>query len=320
MFKAVITGDWHIKGVNPLARKDNFLEAVTRKIYEAYDIARQMKANVIICPGDVFDSPGTALGTIAELGCLLSLAPCPVLAIPGNHDIWGHNPGSKPRTPYGLLARLGLIWDLTDEPYDGDRKVCITGHGYNTETDTPLGKEQFNPPQFEEPTIHVVHSMLLTQAPGFDMRHTLIDDVVTSAKVIISGHYHTGWGIVAREDGTLFINPGALSRTSAHVEEMQRRVQVCVLTVDGGTYSAELVPLRSALPGPEVLSREHIEAETDRNERLEKFLALLAKEGAQKFMEVRDIIEDIAAREELPEEVKAEALKRIGDARERLGV
>jgi exonuclease SbcD len=163
--------------------------------------------------------------------------------------------------------------------------------------------------------------MLLDKQPGFDMRHTLISEVKTSAQVIISGHEHTGFGVVRREsDGILFINPGALCRLSAHVAEIERTIQVALLTVENGQATAELIPLKSARPGHEVLSREHIEAAAERESRIEEFLKLLASEGEAKFLEVREIVEDIAARENLPEAIKAEALRRIGEARERLGV
>jgi exonuclease SbcD len=97
-------------------------------------------------------------------------------------------------------------------------------------------------------------------------------------------------------------------------------VHVALLTVEDGKCEAELIPLKCAAPGHEILSRQHLEAEAERNDRLEKFLGLLASEGESKFLEVREIVENIAAREQLPGEVKAEALKRIGEARERLGV
>lgn len=348
MFKAIACGDIHYRGTNPRARLDDFQEALNRKLFEIYDIAKQHKADVIIQTGDLFDSPGTALGTIAELGTILQLAPCPILTISGNHDIWAGNPGSKYRSPYGLLARLGLLWDLGEEQFeasytkssctgtDGPFNLFITGHGFTVETDTELGRGQFMPPG--DPAnapcsnpffIHVVHSMLMDRSPGFEMRHTLISQVETTAQIIISGHEHIGFGIKrreSREDGVLFINPGALCRLSAHHEEIARQVQVALLTVHGNKKGggaeceAELIPLKSAAPGHEVLSRAHLEAEVERNSRLEKFLALLASEGESKFLEVREIVEDIAAREQLPGEVKAEALKRISEARERLGV
>lgn len=331
MRKFIITGDIHYKGTNPRARLDNYPEAITSKIREVFDIAKRIGADAIIVPGDLFDSPNMAWGTVAEFAALLQTSPCRILAIPGNHDIYGGNPASKLRTPYGLLARLGLIWDLTEEPHEictgstlGDLKgIAITGHSFTVDTDTEAGKYQFMPPPHEREwngvSIHVVHSMLMDHPPGFEMRHTLISQVETTANVIISGHEHTGFRIMRRPDGVLFINPGALGRLTAHVSEIERQVQVAILTVDDdGKCSAELVPLQSALPGDKVLSREHIEQAAARNEKLDEFLSLLASEGESKFLEIRDIVEDIAARENIPARVKEEALARIGKAREQL--
>lgn len=328
MAKFIVTGDLHYRGVNPRSRLDNFKEALSRKLYEVYDLAGRHSVKAIIIPGDIFDGPSPGWGTATELGMILQAAPCPVLVIPGNHDIWAGNPGSKYRTPFGMLAKLGIMWDLTEEPFKiKDREVfniAVTGHGFTVETDTELGKQQFIPPtpmeEWKGIFVHIVHSMLMDHSPGFDIRHTLISQVKTTAQVIISGHEHIGFGIKRRDDGVLFINPGALCRLSAHHAEMERLIQVALLTVENGQADAELIPLKSAAPGHEILSRTHLEAEAERSERLERFLSLLASEGESKFLEVREIVEDIAARENLPGEVKNEALKRIGKAREKLGV
>ena len=325
MAKFIVTGDWHFRGVNPRARVDNFKESLIRKIHDVYALARKHQADAIIVPGDLFDSPGTAWGTAAELAVLLKAAPCPVLTIPGNHDLWAGNPGSKHRTPYGFLAALGIINDLSSNGYVDSHiyPTLVTGHGFTIETDTANGKGQFTPSgEYTQSYfhIHVVHSMLMDQSPGFDMRHTLISQVETTAQVIISGHEHIGFGIKRRDDGVLFINPGALARLSAHHAEIERQIHVALLTVENGKADAELIPIKAALPGHEVLSREHLEAEASRNEMLERFLALLSSEGESKFLEVREIIEDISLRENIPAEVKADALRRIGAAREELGV
>ena len=329
--KFLVIGDVHFRGVNPRARLDNYMEAIINKIYEVYELARKHKTEAIICPGDLLDSPGAMWGTVAELASILQQAPCTFLCIHGNHDVWAGNAGSKHRTPFGFLARLGIIRDISEEPYEYGNDVVVSGHGFNIETDTELGKGQFIPPRRAMQTaegiidtdnffIHVVHSMLMDHSPGFEMRHTLISQVETKAQVIISGHEHIGFGIKHREDGVLFINPGALCRLSAHAAEIERKVSVALLTINSvNDYSAEIIPLKSALPGHEVLSREHLENEAEREGRLNKFLDLLASEGESKFLEVREIIEDIAARENLPGEVQAEALQRIGRAREELG-
>jgi len=325
MFKAIVTGDLHFRGTNPRARLDNFQEALSAKLLETIHLARDHKADCIIIPGDVFDGPSTSWGVVADLIQILKTAPCPILSIHGNHDIYGGNVISKHRTPYGLLSKIGFLWDVEESEFNGSENVIVTGCGFDTNTDTktPEGMQQFSPRIWVDGAfqIHVVHSMLLNRDPGFDMRHTLISQVQTTAQVIVSGHEHTGYGIVRREsDGVLFINPGALCRLSAHVAEIERPVQVVLLTVENDQATAELIPLKSARPGHEVLSREHIEAAAERESRIDEFLKLLASEGEAKFLEVREIVEDIAARENLPEAIKAEALRRIGEARERLGV
>lgn len=322
MFKAIVTGDLHYRGTNPRSRLDNFQEALGAKLLEVMFLAREHKADCIIIPGDIFDGPSTSWGVVADLIQILKSAPCPVLSIHGNHDIYGGNVISKHRTPYGLLSKIGFLWDVEDSEFDGEG-VLITGHGFTVETDTEAGMRQFSPRTGINGVcgIHVVHSMLLDRYLGFDIRHTLISQVKTSAQVIISGHEHTGFGIVKREnDGVLFINPGALCRLSAHVAEIERTIQVALLTVENGQAAAELIPLKSARPGHEVLSREHIEAAAERESRIDEFLKLLASEGEAKFLEVREIVEDIAARENVPADVKQEALRRIGEAREKLGV
>ena len=327
-FRALIVGDIHFKGVNPRARLDNYLEAISTDLLETLDIARQHKVHAIIQSGDLFDGPNTAWNIVGELAYILQQSPCPFLAIHGNHDIFGGNAESKRRTPFGLLSRLGIIQDIEEQSSNLPGGFIITGCGFTTDTDTntPAGRQQFCP-EIQAPgsfNIHVVHSMLMDHAPGFDMRHTLISQVETDADVIVCGHLHTGFGngyVVKRDDGALFINPGALCRLSAHQAEIDRTVQVALLTVDGNTRQADvkLIPLKSAQPGHLVLSRGHLEAETERSERLDKFLALLASEGASKFLEVRDIVEDIAARENVDSKVKDEVLRRIGEAREKLG-
>ena len=325
MFKAIVTGDIHYRGTNPRARLDDFQEAISAKLLEVMFLAREHKADCILIPGDIFDGPSTSWGVVADLIQILKSAPCPVLSIHGNHDIYGQNPATRHRTPYGLLSKIGFLWDVEKSEFNGSENVIVTGCGFDTNTDTktPEGKAQFSPRIWVDGAfqIHVVHSMLLDRDPGFDMRHTLISEVKTSAQVIISGHEHTGFGIVRREsDRMLFVNPGALCRLSAHVAEIERPVQVALLTIEDGQAAAELIPLKSARPGHEVLSREHIEAAAERESRIEEFLKLLASEGEAKFLEVREIVEDIAARDNIPADVKQEALRRIGEARERLGV
>jgi exonuclease SbcD len=215
------------------------------------------------------------------------------------------------------VLRDGQITDLSTGV---SSSVITTGRGFDWEMDT-------HPGTYAAPTnsdIHMVHGMLVTSPLPYEIKHTLIKDVKTTARVTICGHEHLGFGIIKRDDGKWFINPGALCRESASEAEMQRQVQVAILEIKKNASSeedeikAELVPITCARPAEEVLSREHIEAQVLRKEKMGYFLELLGREGEGRFLDVREIVESIADHESLPESVKKEAMKRIAAAREEL--
>ncbi len=370
--KLLVTGDWHYRANPPRARKDDFQVTLNEKLQEVGDIARKHDADAIVVPGDVFDSPSPAYSTLTALERLVLSFDKQVFAVAGNHDEFGHSLESLDRTAYGHLAATGAIRDLQASPFEmGD--IAITGTGFSATTDTGVldyickGKCPLE--------VHVAHGMLLERSPGYDLRHTLIEDVAkhpNCPQVCIVGHEHLGFGVkrLPRKAGgeVVFINPGALVRLSAHPGEIERMPQVCLLEVysgvpptckrcdttlalgeraahcpgchstyyDLGQFEPEygppeiwglghpviettLIPLESARPGHEVLSRAHIEQAAERDAKMSEFLGLLASEGEAKFLDTQAIVEGIANAEGLPRPVVDEALRRIAEAREALG-
>ena len=335
--RIIVTGDLHFRMENPRSRKDNYFVSLLEKLGEACILAQEHCAYAVIIPGDIFDSANVGLSTIIELAFdlkrLQEAYGVPILAISGNHDLPAGNKAALGRTPYGLLSKLGHLRDIEKKPCMFSSSVNISGCGFDFKTDTEEGAHQFNAPDYGFKTakgvvlnegslrIHVVHSMLLASAPTFPMRHTLINQVETNADIIISGHYHEGFGIIRRKDGKLFINPGALCRLSASKAEMERTVQVALLTIRSKTdFDAKLIPLQSAQPAEEVLDREAIVEKVEHENWLDTFFDSLDKEGEVKFLGVREIVDSISSREKILPVVKEETLKRIGEAREKLGL
>ena len=345
MIKLLITGDIHYMHANPSARLDSYSEAVGTKLREVSELARRHAVEAVIIPGEIFNSPNVSIPTIIDLIKILKTFSCPVLTIPGSHDEYSHNIKTTYRSPYSLLYALEYThclqnssWIFTDieSSIDG----LITGHGFDADTDFDLSQYGMVPgdvgnftgicqtcPQKDGQLhpfyIHVAHGMLMDEDPGQIPRYTFVSRLTELPEelqphVLVCGHYH--FGLKLQKVGkTLIINPGAISRVKAHVKEMNRPIQVALLSINSPEdYHAEFISLETALPGEKVLSREHIEAEKEANAMMDEFLALLASEGESKFLEVRDIVEDIAARDNIPEAVKQEALERLGRARERV--
>ncbi|HHW26229.1 MAG TPA: hypothetical protein GXX23_02685 [Firmicutes bacterium] len=381
--KLLITGDWHYRSQNPVARLDDFQATLNAKLHEVGQIAYDYDVEAIIVPGDIFDSPNPAYSTLTALERIIKDNGRQVWAVPGNHDEHAHSLESLDRTAYGHLAATGMIRDLAMRPVVTGI-VTVTGTGFSTTTDTDvsdyLTKNTSNATQGCV-RIHVAHGMLLERSPGFELKHTLLEDVAKHPRcpdILVCGHEHLGFGVkrLPRAAGgeVVFINPGAVVRLSAHPGEMERTVQVCLLEVypgtlpechscgvallpenasslqDGDEYivtcpkcgnhsvvhyagwgppevwsigspvvDTTLIPLKSARPGHEVLSRDHLEAQADREAKMGQFLNLLSREGEAKFLDVQSIVEGIAKSENLPREVVDEALSRIAKAREALG-
>ncbi len=321
MIKILYFTDPHIRGNSPRARTDNFPEALKTKFRETFNLAAQNECDAVVCGGDLFDRPDTAYAVAGEFAEVLTECPVPLYVCPGNHEIYGYNLDTVPRTVLGFLDRVGVVWTLGRDPVliqKDEVTVALTGQGFHHDMDrspsdyqTGLGKVW--PGCYK---VHVVHGMLVEKPLPYEVAHTLVDEVQTDANVILSGHEHIGYGLKLRPDNVWFCNPGALGRISAKVEEIHRTVQVALFTFSLDGITAELIPLQCAQSGTEVLSRDHLVQLEEREERMSRFLSLLAAEGETKFLEVREIVDDIARREELPDSVRSEALNRLAAARE----
>lgn len=383
--KLLITGDWHYRSQNPVARLDDFQTTLNEKLREVGAIARREDVEAIIVPGDLFDSASPAYSTLTALEQIIREFGVPVWAVPGNHDEYAHSPESLDRTAFGHLVATGLVRNLSVDPVRSG-PVLVEGTGFSAATDSDVSDYLVRENNADIITVHVAHGMLLERPPGYEIRHTLLSEVAKHPKcpeVLVVGHEHLGFGVkrVPRVRGgeLVAINPGALARLSAHPGEIERTIQVCLLEVYPGTpprcqhcdapllleraehleaygpdfvsgsivvcprcsgttfvpdseygppevwdigspvIDTTLIPLQSARPGHEVLSREHLEAQADREAKMSEFLNLLAAEGETKFNDLQSIVEAIARSENLPREVVEEALRRIAAAREALG-
>lgn len=320
----LVVGDIHWRAVNPRARTDNYMEAIAAKLLEVFATAREHRCTAILSSGDLTDTAGLQLSTIGDLMEILRQAPCPVLEVPGNHDTWGANPDTLPRTPFGLLARGGWIQDVSRRPvrFGGDIPIVVTGHAYDAETD--LDPRQYAAPATEPGAIriHLAHGMLLRQSPGIPLRHTTLDQlagVPGLPEILICGHEHlTHW--VQRVDKALVLKPGALCRLTAHIEEIHRPIQVMLLTVADAGAQVQDITLQSAQLGSEILSRDHLTEAAEREDRLAEFLALLQDQGEMKFLNSLEMAEQLATEMQLPSAVVTEARARLTRAREELGV
>jgi exonuclease SbcD len=324
LIKLLFTGDWHIRGNNPRNRIDDYKAAVFKKLREVFHIAEVEQVLGIIMPGDVFDGIEVSIRLLLEVARLLNESPVNIYATLGNHDMEGYNTESWNRSSLKLLTLIcpkfvvcwtpeapqyfdspGAMKDVavTFIPYSG--RMDVDGYGYSPAVVCPKSIR-----------VHVAHGMLLDHDPPFD-RYTNIKTVQTEAHIVLTGHDHVGYGIFRRADGVIFCNPGSLTRKSASVAEMNRTVQVALVTVSDDNYDVKLIPLNSARPGEEVLDRTSIDAAKQREYTMDHFTATMRDAMGQRVaVNVESIIELISKQYDVEPEVVELALQQIAKQRE----
>ena len=163
----------------------------------------------------------------------------------------------------------------------------------------------------------MVHGMAVNRALHAEVPHTLVDHLWFDAvDVLLTGHYHAGFP-VQRRGGRYIVNPGALARINNHPSEIRRRPQVAVIEVEG-EIRVRILPLRCAAAGEGVGSFLHGEGDVPGREDGQLCQQIRAG-GNFRHLAVTDIIEEIAQLTGVEDEVRLEALARIGEVQERFG-
>jgi len=249
--------DTHIKSTTPGNRKDNFLEAVYRKLQEVTGLCHDLKVDYVIHGGDVFDNPHPDQTSWDLFQWFLKEIDCPLYCVAGNHDLIDQQLDSLQNAALGTLAGAKNIKLLQpgERVYLGNDNcvVQLSGQHYYEGMDQHKNSKDYIVKKKDcDLAIHVVHGMLLPKAFSDKVACTLISEVAaTEADFTLGAHAHLGYHETV--EGKFFLNPGALARLTNLKKELVRRPQVLFLDfTSSADYS--FIPLQSAQPGSEVMN------------------------------------------------------------------
>lgn len=315
--KLLFFTDTHIRGNTPKNRKDIFIDTVENKLLEITDIIKEYNIDFLLHGGDLFDRPDVSITIASKFAKILAKIQVPIYLISGNHDIYGHNPDTLNRTMLGLLDVLGVIRIIKNEDkiiLEKDNiRVQLTGQPYIYDIDSTTNLDYYLVKDVEPNvnySIHMVHGMLLDKPFIKEVPHTLIDDIKeTMADITLSGHYHAGFN-TTKIGNKYFINPGSMVRIANSLREMERIPKVILIELKDDIIIKE-IPLKSALPGEEVLDRGEIEKNLFKNERIIEFKQTIDAALDFEKMDINEVLIEVSSAEGVEDKVKEEALRRI---------
>jgi DNA repair protein SbcD/Mre11 len=316
--KLLFLTDTHIRASSPQNRTDDFVNTLKNKFREVNEIAKREGVHAILHGGDFFDIPSPSLAVCGDFVSIMGEAGVPIYGIAGNHDVFGHNPDTLPRTMLGFIDRIGLVKLIhPGQPLFLEQngiRVQVTGQHYHYDLDRRDPRLDYCVDSVEADVgIHMVHGME-------GVAHTRVDQIMdTKAHLTLCGHNHMGWPEV-KHDGKIFYNPGGFVRLSNHPADAGRTPQVLILDMTSGKMEIKKIKLTSAPKGEECLDRTKNEEAAFMQSRLADFVQGIKAAGEYKVIDIGAIIDEIAGRDGLPKSIREEAMARIAAAQERLSI
>jgi DNA repair exonuclease SbcCD nuclease subunit len=272
--------DIHATRHPPSACTDSYWPDLYELLFQSIELAGRRGVRCIVWAGDVFHhkAPGrTDHGLVQDLISVIQGSPCPVLIVPGNHDIQYDRLDSIDVTqPLGVLFRAGALrlegWAGGDLPLYG-----VPWQQKWSESAILAATADFREQVFSR-TLVVTHAPIYPpdREPRYEGAEltparwwaSALEDG-SMGHGLLYGHIHEPHG-VWRAAGQVFCNYGALSRGSLDEYNLNRPVGVALW--DTGTGEFEFAPLK-AKPASEVFRLRQAAEKADARRSLDDFLS-----------------------------------------------
>ncbi len=251
---AILTGDWHLREDVPLCRLDNYWGKQWDKVNFVSALQREHNCPVLHS-GDLFNhwkpSPYLLTNTIEHL-------PQQFWTVFGNHDLPQNNIEMRDKCGIEVLDRTKTL-------------NVLSGYHWNQPLPQdpvfPLGLNMFTK------KVLVYHTMVWQGElpwPGCtDPNASRLLKNMRGPDLILTGHNHKPF--THQLGKRLLVNPGSLMRMTADQIEFQPRVYLWY--EDTNTVIPVFLPIEKE--DVSVISRKHLEAVQEKENRLEAFIAKL---------------------------------------------
>jgi DNA repair exonuclease SbcCD nuclease subunit len=234
------------------------------KIRWIFELAVKEGCEIILQPGDFFDSPDQANYVIRELVSVLRYYDgLQIFSIYGQHDTRYRKTFN---TTLGIFEEMGLVSILGNNSYNCDG---IDFYGAS------LGKEIPDPVNRNEINILIAHKMIVQSQPLWADQTDYIStkDMLKKYQdynLIVSGDNHQSF-IHGSKFGSMLINCGSLMRTT--IAQRDHHPVAYIVDSETNEITKYEIPIR---PIEEVMNLELADEIKERNKDLEAFMSGLS--------------------------------------------
>ena len=255
---AIFAADIHLREDTPVCRTDDFWLAQLRKVRFIKELINKHNCPLFIA-GDIFNKARTSPYVEG-----MAIAEMPKFwGIPGQHDLPGHNMSNFDRSSLNVLMQARIFNLLTTDCKDTtlhQSSIGICGFPFGFNLFKSETKKKF------KRKVALIHDMV-------HKKKAIHENVQSNSGIallknnnydlIVSGDNHQSF--VCEYKNKILINCGSMMRIAAGQEDHKP----CVWAWDSDTNEVKAIYLPIE---KEVISREHIEFQQEKENRMESFV------------------------------------------------
>ena len=261
--KILIFSDFHVRGINPRSRIDNYYQSCLQKFEEILSLSKECDS--IISVGDFLDSPVVANTIVDDLLDRIDANKKDFHVLFGNHELQNYNlDASKATSLAHMIRRSKYVKHLKELE---DKNIYIKGYDCSFENEYKL-KEEGLIHNSEKKSISFIHQFVTIKPFIQSVAHVVAKDIKTNYDIIWNSHYHIQFDEVI--NGCRFINIGSTGRSS-----INERHHPQVAIIDTDTLEIEKIKLKSAKKIEEIFDLEKYQELKDTEKSIDNFIASL---------------------------------------------
>lgn len=257
---AILCADIHIRADSPKARTDDFHAAMWAKWSAILKLAHENDNCPVLVAGDLGERAEWPNWLLERFINEWMAYEVPVLAIPGQHDLPGHNLDMLERSALGVLDAAGVVTVMVDDWLDIGNNVAVQPFPYGTEMQGHVTGKKYN--------VAMAHQ-LVTEGAAPEWKGQAVNPGKALLKkfpeynLIITGDNHKPFTV--KYEGRVLANPGSMMRTTA--DQIGHRPRVYKWWAETNECAVHYLPIKRG-----VISREHLEVQAEKDKRMEAFV------------------------------------------------